>query len=393
MTAASEQHLPGRTPDRGGFVAVRSPELVAAHARFLAGPEMTAFFENNYHLFLPENSLWSPYEYLPNSSSPDFIDEVMELRRQARTMSPELLVTIAGDYLTELAGELYATALNRLPGYRDETGISQTPQARSIRTWGGEEKPHPEFLGKWMYLTGLYDMKRVFRDGQILLRNGFHPGTSNDPIEGFVYTSIQEPATDISHSGTGSSAKEQTLAVLDLAPTTPVIFERGAKRIAGDESRHGKNYANVLRAFTTLFGSEGVNGLVCALANMARKRIVMPGSGMGKELFAGYSAIAESIGIFTQQHYAQIWVNLLTFLDIEHLAPTSEEAKYDLEWLIKYKEVSAKAAQRQRKPQAIDPNNPAYVWILHEPSRVVEERVVYQEDFVPKETVFQEPVL
>lgn len=384
MTAFSERD--SRRRPVGEFIAVRPPELVAAHAARLAGYEMTAFFRENNRFFLRLENLWSPHKYMPNPSSPDFIAQLVQLWQQADTMSPELRAVIAGNYVTELAGENYATALNRVDGYRDEIGIPQTPQAEAIHFWIAEEKSHPELLGKWMFLTGRFNMEAVHKTAQILLRDGFHPGTSNDPYEGFVYTSIQEAATDISHSRTGELARREYAASVKIDVTNlkePVIFARGAYRIASDESRHTKMYTNVLKMLMEL----DPDGAMGALANMARKKIVMPGSRMGEELFAGYSDIAEGIGVLTGQDYAHIWVDLLTFLAIEKGDVKTDAGKRDKEWLVRYGETMKNVAKREREPKPIDPNNPAYIWVLHQPSPIVNEKVARV--LAPGATVFE----
>lgn len=82
---------------------------------------------------------WQPAEFLPDSSSPDFVDEVLELRKRTDQLPDDYFVVLVGDMITEEALPTYMAMLNTLDGVRDETGASPTPWARWTRAWTAEE--------------------------------------------------------------------------------------------------------------------------------------------------------------------------------------------------------------------------------------------------------------
>ena len=125
---------------------------------------------------------------MPDSSSPDFLDEVVELRKRTDCLPDDYFVVLVGDMITEEALPTYMAMLNTLDGVRDETGASPTPWARWTRAWTSEENRHGDLMNKYCYLSGRVNMKAVELTIQNLITSGMDPKTENNPYYGFIYT-------------------------------------------------------------------------------------------------------------------------------------------------------------------------------------------------------------
>ena len=97
---------------------------------------------------------WQPSDLLPDSASPDFYDQVRELRKASSALPMDYLVALVGDMVTEEALPSYMNMLNLLDGTRDETGDSPEPWAQWTRAWTAEEKRHGDLLNKYLYMGG-----------------------------------------------------------------------------------------------------------------------------------------------------------------------------------------------------------------------------------------------
>jgi len=123
------------------------------------------------HLKHVEKS-WHPQDFLPNPASEGFMEQVTEIRKQAREIPDDYFVVLVGDMITEEALPIYQTMLNTLDGVRDETGASLTSWAIWNRAWTAEENRHGDLLNKYLYLSGRVDMKQVEKTIQYLIGSG-----------------------------------------------------------------------------------------------------------------------------------------------------------------------------------------------------------------------------
>ena len=60
-----------------------------------------------------------------------------------------------------------------------------------------EENRHGDLLNKYLYLTGLVDLRKIEVTIENLIASGMDPKTENNAYLGFVYTSFQERATKV----------------------------------------------------------------------------------------------------------------------------------------------------------------------------------------------------
>ncbi|XP_008810268.2 stearoyl-[acyl-carrier-protein] 9-desaturase, chloroplastic-like [Phoenix dactylifera] len=272
--------------------------------------------ENNILVLLkPVENSWQPQDFLPDSQSEGFYEEVKELRERSREIPDDYYVCLVGDMITEEALPTYQTMLNTLDGVRDETGASLTSWAIWTRAWTAEENRHGDLLNKYLYLTGRVDMKQIEKTIQYLIGSGMDPRTENSPYLCFIYTSFQERATFISHGNTGRLAKDHgDLKLAQICGT-----------IAADEKRHETAYTKIVEKLFEI----DPDGTMIAFADMMKKKISMPAhlmdDGHDDNLFEHFSAVAQRLRVYTAKDYADILDFLVRRWNVEKLTGLSGE--------------------------------------------------------------------
>ena len=284
---------------------------------------------------------WQPADFLPSFSSDSWVDDVKEIKAESRELSDELIAVLVGDMITEEALPNYQSWFNRLDYVKDVSGVSDNPWAKWIRGWTAEENRHGDLLSGYLYLSGRVDMQAVNRSVQSLIKFGFDPQTDNDPYAGLIYTSFQERATKVSHRNTGALASK-----------------KGAKKIqkicaviCADEKRHEEAYQMLITEILKL----DPNGAILELAKMLKNTIVMPSrkveDGFGNNLFDDFSAIAQSIEVYTAKDYASILEYLVNLWDIESVTGLSSEAQESQEYICRLPARYKKLASRYKVKQ------------------------------------------
>jgi acyl-[acyl-carrier-protein] desaturase len=292
--------------------------------------------ENVETLLKPVAESWQPSDFLPDPASDDFQERHAALQRQAEALSDSLLVVLVGDMVTEEALPTYQTWLNRLRGVTDETGQSPGPWARWSRGWTSEENRHGDLLNRYLYLTGKVNMRAVETTIHHLLREGFDPETENDPYLGFVYTSFQERATKISHRNVATIARKEGDDTLHTI----------CGMIAGDEARHEAAY----KLFMSKIFEIDPAGAVESFAIMMRRKITMPAvamhDGSDRDLYAKFSKVAQRIGVYTVQDYAEIVRELVRHWKVDQLCGLTRAAEQAQDYLCSLADRYEKLASR-----------------------------------------------
>lgn len=300
-----------------------------------------------------ENS-WQPQDFLPDMSEENWKDSVNELRVRAEGLPDDLLVVLVGDMVTEEALPTYQSLLNGFECISDKSGTDVSAWARWTRGWTSEENRHGDLLNKYLYLTGRVDMQAIELTIQHLIRNGFDPGTANDPYKGFVYTSFQERVTKISH---------KNVAKLSHAAGDNRLQDI-CSLIATDEARHEKAYTNFMRH---IFEQDPA-GAVLAFRDILRKQVVMPAhfmdDGANPDLFGNFSGVAQHLGVYTAIHYAEIIAHLVKCWRVEHLNSLNGEAAEAQDYLCglapRYEKLSEIHNRRQKPPSLLQ-----FKWIFN----------------------------
>ena len=161
-------------------------------------------------LIAPEK-IWQPTDFLPNSQSENFIEEVKEIRELSKDLDNDFWTVLVGDTITEEALPTYESWLLDIDGIsKPRNEEKDNGWAKWIRAWTGEENRHGDVLNKYLYLSGRVNMREVEITTQHLIADGMDIGTARDPYKNFVYTSFQELATYISHNNVAKIARKET---------------------------------------------------------------------------------------------------------------------------------------------------------------------------------------
>ncbi|XP_073047583.1 stearoyl-[acyl-carrier-protein] 9-desaturase, chloroplastic-like [Primulina eburnea] len=274
--------------------------------------------ENNILVILKDvEKSWQPSDYLPDSTSEGFVDQVKELRERTKEIPDDCLVSLVGNMITEEALPTYQTVLNTLDGIRDETGSSPTPWAIWIRGWTAEENRHGDLLNRYLYLSGRVDTKQIEKTVQYLIGSGMDISTENNPYLCFIYVSFQERATFISHGNTAKLAKKY--GDTKLAQICGIV--------AADEKRHEAAYTKIVEKLFEI----DPDSTMRSLADMMKKKIVMPAhmlyDGVDENIFSNYSAVAQRIGVYTARDYTDIMEFLVDRWGVKNLTGLSDEGR------------------------------------------------------------------
>ena len=310
--------------------------------------ELDRFVGDNLTLLLPVERAWQASELLPDMAAENWRAQIESCRNEAAALPDDLLVTLVANMITEEALPNYHAWLSNLETGFDKQGVGQGGIARWMRGWVAEEKRHGEALHLFLYSCGRVDLKAVSRTIQYLLRNGFDPQTENDVYLGFMYTSLQERATYVAHSGVARMARQYDNTML----------ARMCDHIAGDEVRHEKAYA---RFVTKLFQLDP-DGALLALQKMLSKSIVMPAKlmsdGQDPDIFSLFSAITQKNGLYTTHDYARIVTHFVSFWNVANINAKSDDALRAQDYICELPERFTKFADRVASRQANIPDRP-----------------------------------
>ena len=302
--------------------------------------EVMQFLENKVESFMdqyliPVEKIWQPSDFLPNSESDNFLEEVKELREISKDLPYDFWVAMVGDMITEEALPTYENWLMEVEGVDNE---GRNGWSKWVRQWTGEENRHGDLLNKYLYLSGRVNMREIEMTTQHLINDGFDIGTGRDPYKNFVYTSFQELATYISHNRVSQLAKSYGDKKLS----------KMCKMIAGDEMRHHHAYSHFVTEIFKIDPSE----MMLAFQYMMKAKIVMPAHFLresGEKIssaFVHFSDSAQRIGVYTASDYVDIMQKLIEKWEIDKITNLTDEAEKARDFLMKLPARMAKISER-----------------------------------------------
>ena len=311
-------------------------------------PKVQGFMEQ---FLVPIEKIWQPTDFLPDPQNHGFLEELKQIRGEAKELGYDFWVTLVADTITEEALPTYESWLMDVEGINQHEGEGGNSWSKWVRAWTAEENRHGDVLNKYLYLSGRVNMREVEVTTQHLIADGFDIGTDRDPYKNFIYTTFQELATNISHKRVGKLAKHKGNTLLAKMCTI----------IAGDEMRHHLAY----REFVNTIMGIDANGMLIAFAEMMRHKIVMPahfmresGEAIGKA-FELFSDCAQRLGVYTSQDYIEILKKLIDYWNVENIRGLNEGAEKARDYIMKLPARLERIAQRIR----IDPNQYEFKWV------------------------------
>ncbi|GAA3997751.1 acyl-ACP desaturase [Hymenobacter fastidiosus] len=299
------------------------------------------FLKANLDGFLKKvDESWQPSDYMPDSRSETFFEEVRAIREAAQGLSYDLLAVLIGDTITEEALPNYEAWFHQLD---DMNKDPDNGWAQWIRGWTAEENRHGDLLNRYLYLSGRVNMREFEVSTQYLIADGFDLGTAHDPYRAFIYTSYQEAATNLSHRRVGTLARKAGDAQLSKI----------CGMIAGDEARHARVYQTFVEKIFEVDPSE----MMLAFEDMMRKKIVMPahymremGVEMGKT-FGHFTDAAQRLGVYTSQDYTDILESLITTWKLDQVADLNGAAEKARDYIMALPNRLRRVADRMPVPK------------------------------------------
>ncbi len=304
--------------------------------------EVDGFIEK---FLIPVEEIWQPTDLLPNLQGENYMDELTQIREEAKELEYDFWVVLVADMVTEEALPTYESWLMDMEGVKQhgKSRGEENAWSKWVRHWTGEENRHGDTLNKYLYLSGRVNMREIEKTTQYLISDGFDIGTGRDPYKNFVYTSFQELATNISHKRVGQLAKKKGNKMLG----------KMCNIIAGDEMRHYMAY----REFVKTIFEHDPSEMMLAFHDMMEKKIVMPAqfireSGQGiAEAFENFSNAAQRLGVYTTYDYIEILEKLNGYWEIDKMRSLTDEAEKARDYLMKLPDRMRRIAGRMAIPE------------------------------------------
>ena len=246
-----------------------------------------------------KRQLWFPEDLLSPEPGEDPDRHLAELRERAKGIPDSARAALALNLLTEEGlphfHRLLAVYLGDDSHWRLWNNL-----------WTAEEDRHGAVLHDYARDTRILDQRRLEEMQFNYIRNGFHPAWDKDPYRVFVYTTVQERATQISHSETGKIIGE-------YEPRLGNILSN----VAGEEARHFSFYRTVFEEILKRDPDQALHS-----ASFILPSIDMPGHTM-----PGFREIADVIrrsGIYGPRDYLRIVQEQIRYWRIESLTGLNE---------------------------------------------------------------------
>jgi len=284
--------------------------------------EMEPFVKDRLILLVPdERRKWWASDYFDWMEQERASDEVRskkleELREEVRGLRDEDLVVLVGNTVTE---EALANYSKRFPYiFPDPTHISQNPWNIWERGWTAEEFQHLMVLNHYSLLGGRVNLKETLRSSASLLSNGMKQDTGI--FMGMAYPAFQEPATSTSHRNMAGIAEQRGAQTLHEICT----------KISGDETRHAVFYREVVGEIF----EKAPERMMIVWGKLMKDKVVMPALNMTDSvyteppsLFEHFAGVADRIGVYTTQDYANLVKKFNKTFGIESASVSGEAAK------------------------------------------------------------------
>ena len=272
-------------------------------AETLAKVEVLADLEPVVHVLMEQHEskrvLWFPSELLapPPDTDPD--RHLRELRDRAQAISLPARVALALNLLTEEGLPHFHRLLAAYLG-------SDSFWSKWTNLWTAEEDRHGAVLHDYCRDSRILDSPVLEKMQFDYLRAGFEPAWDRDPYRVFVYTTLQERATQISHAATGKLASE-------YEPTIGTVLSNVAK----EEARHYAFYRSI---FEGVLKRDPDRALVSAATVMPA--IDMPGVNMPH--FREMAEVIRKAGIYGPRDYLRIVEEQIRYWAIDSIVGLSE---------------------------------------------------------------------
>jgi acyl-[acyl-carrier-protein] desaturase len=246
--------------------------------------ELRPVVEKGLDRHLSSSGEWFPHEYVPYEQGRDFVEAPWSPGDSAL---PDVAQTaLELNLLTEDNLPYYNLAIWTAFGGEEAWGVW-------VRRWVAEEGRHAIVLRDFLTVTRGLDPVALERGRMDMVQRGWYPEFAElGPLDGVVFTSIQELATRISHRNTG-------------VVTNDPLAERICSRVATDENLHYVFYRDLAAAAFEIDPSNTMLALLRQVRNFAMPGAEMPG-------FREKAKAMAAAGIYNLRiHHDQVLVPVL----------------------------------------------------------------------------------
>ena len=242
-----------------------------------------------------KRELWWPSELLEDPEADSAPEGEARLRDRARGLPDPCRIAVALNLITE----------EGLPHFHRLLAVhfgDDTFWRRWNNLWTAEEDRHGTILHDYCRVSRILHQPSLDRLQFDYLREGFHPDWDRDPYRVFVYTTLQERATQASHANTGTRCGENEPHLAEIL-----------SRIAGEEARHYAFYRAVFAKVLERDPDRALESGAHVMPSIEMPGVSMPG-------FREFADVVRRTGIYGPREYLRIVEEQIRFWRIESLS-------------------------------------------------------------------------
>jgi acyl-[acyl-carrier-protein] desaturase len=243
---------------------------------------------------LAKRKLWYSSDFLPSDEKTDDDKNSVsqKLKERAKGIKDSVRTALAVNLLTEEGLPHFHTLISKYLG-------DNSFWAKWTNMWTAEEDRHGNVIRDYVRDSRIFNFKEIEMMQYNYVEAGFNPDWGMDPYKLFVYTTLQERATQISHKNTGKAAGSDEPLLNGILSS-----------IAADEAKHYTFYRNVFKEILTL---DPERALLSAVTIMPA--IDMPGVAMPN--FREMADVVRRSGIYGPWEYKTIVEDVIKFWEID----------------------------------------------------------------------------
>jgi acyl-[acyl-carrier-protein] desaturase len=251
-----------------------------------------------------KRKLWLSSDFIPTEErmNDEQISIKTKLRERAKGIKDQVRVALAINLLTEEGLPHFHTLITKYLG-------DNSFWAKWTNMWTAEEDRHGNVIRDYVRDSHIFNFREIELMQFHYVESGFNPDWDMDPYKLFVYTTLQERATQISHKNTGKAAGEEEPLLNGILGS-----------IAADEAKHYSFYRNIFKEILKL---DPNGALISASAIMPA--IDMPGNSMPS--FRELADVVRRTGIYTPWDYKEIVEEVIKFWEIGSFTGLNELAE------------------------------------------------------------------
>ena len=275
---------------------------------------------------LSKRKLWFSNDYLPaeEKNTEDDEKKTLMLRERVRGIKDSARIAIGLNLITEEGLPHFHRLLSKYLG-------DDSFWAKWVNLWTAEEDRHGNVLRDYARDSRLFNFSRLEQMQYVYVEKGFEPSWDKDPYKVFVYTTLQERATQISHRNTGRFIGKDEPLINGILGS-----------IATDEAKHYTFYRNVFYEILKIDPNKALQSALDILPAIDMPGIKMPN-------FREMADVIRRTGIYGAWDYKYIVEEAIKFWKIELLGGLNETGRIAQDKIMSIPQRLEKVAQYLEK--------------------------------------------